>query len=191
MVEPISLVGPVASAGSALGKSLSGRRVRLGSRDERRRVYGNFIRAVWEFEGTTRQYSDGLIASVFQTSYMRRRKYEAHRMAATDVRAATAELLLVADVEISNRANAVLEVLEGYSLVHGMSSPRNVRAHQEYAAAFAEFVTACQWDLWYLPRWWQVWRPAWWQARWGAFRDRMVGRKERRAERRRRKREGS
>ncbi|MFF9084411.1 hypothetical protein ACF1BR_32465 [Streptomyces rubiginosohelvolus] len=154
-------------------------------------MYGNFIRAIWEFEGATRQYSGGLIDTALQTSYMRRRKYEAHRAAASDVRAAMSELLLVAGNETMNRATAAVEALDGYSLTHGMSSPRNVVAHQQFIAAFAEFVTECQWELWYLPRWWQVWRSAWWKARWGAFKGWRMERKERRAERRRRKREGA
>lgn len=31
--------------------------------------------------------------------------------------------------------------------------------------ALLEFTTSCRADLWYLPRWWQLWRGAWWTAR--------------------------
>lgn len=41
--------------------------------------------------------------------------------------------------------------------------------------ALLEFTASCRADLWYLPRWWQLWRGAWWKARLRRFRRQRDG----------------
>ncbi|MFJ1581567.1 hypothetical protein [Streptomyces sp. NPDC088182] len=83
------------------------------------------------------------------------------------------EILLVANPEPLREAEALMDAVGRLmSCVAPLNRERYDAAQREVGAAQRRMVDACRNDLWYLPRWWQAWRPAWWGARWRSIRGR-------------------
>ncbi|MFE1442979.1 hypothetical protein [Streptomyces sp. NPDC058739] len=78
------------------------------------------------------------------------------------------DLRLVANPDPLQAADRVLDRMnEVLELDVGVAPAERFAATNQVAEAQREFVDVCRDDLWYLPRWWQVWRsvPAWWRSR--------------------------
>ncbi|MFD0037273.1 hypothetical protein ACFVIZ_06445 [Streptomyces anulatus] len=156
------------AAGTLLAKSLQQNgRIRLGGREERRIVYAHFQVCV------IRTFNNGYWLSG-SSAFTSGAKALVQR-AFDDLRAldeAEAELMLVGNarpVALGVKLRAAATAMD----VRRKPGHRvNARVVDEYEVALAGFIRACREDLWYLPQWWQIWRPVWWRIRWEAGRER-------------------
>ncbi|MFJ2174346.1 hypothetical protein ACIOHE_15710 [Streptomyces sp. NPDC087851] len=142
--------------------------IRLGSREERREVYARFLSASVLVVGMAEHCR-------FQHArypwFMSRRavdKVEDMRNSVqTELMQAYLELLLAANPKPLAQAAEVMSAME---LLMGCLGPRDGGRYDIALGLVTEaqrlMVEACRDDLWYQPRWWQLWRGAWWLAAW-------------------------
>ncbi|MER7807910.1 hypothetical protein [Streptomyces sp900116325] len=83
------------------------------------------------------------------------------------------ELRLVANPKPLEEADAVLSALDLLLGCTGRGDESQFDVAQvRVAEAQRRMVEACRDDLWYLPKWWHLWRKTWWSARWASLRGR-------------------
>ncbi|MBK3630315.1 hypothetical protein JHN59_37080 [Streptomyces sp. MBT49] len=183
VVDPMSVGASAAAkaATSVLTKQLqSNAGVRLGSKDERRRVYARFQEAATEacavisvthveqrlygvFVGKHwfiptqpggRKATQAALASVQQVYSEIMKAYLDLRLVANPAPLAAADVVL-------DRFTAVLD------LRIGVPHEELFTALSLVAEAQREFTDVCRGDLWYLVKRWQFFRPRWWtQKKW-------------------------
>ncbi|WP_237498241.1 MULTISPECIES: hypothetical protein [unclassified Streptomyces] len=181
-MEPISTAFTSAAgraAGTLATKAFQrGGRVRLGGREERRFVYAHFqVCAIRMYDQRqelvlSHSWMDGLAFFYFAIKRARRAN-EFLR----DLQVATAELSLVGNEGPVAAGARLYNASLAPDPFLGVKHSKNVAAAREFNTALVIFVQACKEDLWYLPQWWQVWRPAWWGVRWRSYRSRGVEKK--------------
>lgn len=147
--------------------STHAQKVRLGSRNERREVYGRFL------EAAIHQQSEVVTQLLYRSIVLPRHRARVRAAEAVTVRA-LAELELVGNTGPAKAATFYYGYMEwarnDFSagalsiLGHTIWSSR-AEAEAEIESARSAFISACRRDLLYLPSWWQVWRPAWWRTR--------------------------
>lgn len=171
MVDPLSAAASGASralAGAATKRLVSRSGTKLGSRDERRHVYARFQDATVESMGWALRCR--LQARTLSPRWMgpgtQRVLADETRSVSTELMKAYMELCLVANPEPLEAGEQLL------TAVQGMSDAITVRSDEEFweaanvvGEAQRAFVETCRDDLWYLPRWWQMYRPVWWRTR--------------------------
>jgi hypothetical protein len=165
MVEPGGFVsaGVARGLGTVAGQLLRpSPRIRLGSREERRIVYGHFLlcavrlgNAMWDYHGTWTRF-------VFLEWKRDSRLIEALRQRTDELAEAAAELDLVGSLETVAAAVRVFDAFGQFRPSASAKHKVNRRARAALEKALDGYVAACQKDLWYTPQWWQVWRPRWW-----------------------------
>jgi hypothetical protein len=168
MVDPT--FGAVTSAAAKLGSAVVGRyhptgQSRVGGREERRRVYTRFQEAVVAY---VMQIRDSRISpEAIGLEPSARKPYIDALMAATvEMAQALYEVRLVGNPGTINAAENVRDAIsrsfDAAAIERRSLTSAEVRA---YANAMNEFTSACRIDLWYQPRWWQLWRAGWWKMR--------------------------
>lgn len=171
---------------AGLAKGLSGAasqlikpntRMRLGGREERRIVYQHYVqcavrahRAILDFSGLWR-----LVTVRWRADAKAERAMAQARDALNE---ATVELFLVGNASVVDAGANVSAALRRFVFHRSKDAQVNQEASRHFWSALDTFVIACQKDLYYLPRWWQVWRPAWWGVRWRALSRRREVRRE-------------
>ncbi|WP_329138121.1 hypothetical protein [Streptomyces sp. NBC_00670] len=182
MVEPMSAAasGLGRAAGTALGKSFQANgRTRLGGREERRAVYAHFQSCVINaFVAMYRQSEWAYLR--FTPFFYASQRQSADRVlnAHAAMQDALAELMLVGNDKPRQAGYEAALVVVALNVRRGPGSRVNKERANEFWERMEEYVEACQVDLWYLPRWWQLWRPSWWSARWQSMKVRRAARKE-------------
>ncbi|WP_189397337.1 hypothetical protein [Streptomyces sp. FBKL.4005] len=183
MVDPISVGASslAKAATSAVTKKLTSKAgVQLGSRDERRQVYARFQAAVTDtYSRIARTHLEMRLYAV----YIGKRRWpfvyrpaggeRVARESLRDVPLQHSELLqayldlrLVANPAPLESADAVLDRLnEVLDLPLGTTPEAVTAAVSNVAKAQRSFTDVCRDDLWYLPRWWQLYRREWWRRR--------------------------
>lgn len=156
---------------ASLLKPHAGGGAKLGSRAERREVYARFIAASISSVGLAQH------AEFQKTRYpflMRDRAIDKledlKRSVGVEMMQSYAEVRLVANPVPLEAAGRVMADLDLVFRCVDRSQREMDAALDRLARAQDTFIQASRDDLWYLPRWWQVWRPAWWGARWRAVR---------------------
>lgn len=181
MVDPISVASTSATRAltSILTKRLQSKAgVRLGSREERRQVYARFQAAATDAVSVVTVV---LLEQRLHTAWVGRwpltfRPWAAARSATEalarlqqvqselltaylDLRLVTNPAPLEAADVILERVNAVLDL---------PTSTKDAELHEATSRvieAQRDFTDVCRDDLWYLPRWWEVYRLDWWRGR--------------------------
>ncbi|MER5839550.1 hypothetical protein ABT099_04425 [Streptomyces prasinus] len=185
MVDPAGVAASslAKAVGSIVTKQLQSKAgVRLGSRDERRQVYARFQQAVTEAYTTiavvrleqhlhTVWLGNGRWSVLYRpwaVNESTRRALAAMRASQSEVLQAYLDLRLVANPEPLQAANLVLDrLIEVLELGVGTRHEEQAVAAARVAEAQREFVDVCRDDLWYLPKYWQVYRGTWWTSqRW-------------------------
>jgi hypothetical protein len=168
MVDPT--FGTVASAAAKLGSAVVGRynpagQPRVGGREERRHVYTRFQEAVVKY---VMQIRDSRISpEAIGLEPPDRKPYIDALIAATiEMAQALYEVRLVGDPGTINAAENVREAVS-QSFDAAAIERRSLTSAEvgAYANAMNQFTSACRIDLWYQPRWWQLWRAGWWTMR--------------------------
>lgn len=183
MVEPMSAAaaGLGRAAGAALGKAVrpSGR-IRLGGREERREVYAHFQSCVINTFMSMYRHTEWAYlryTPLFHAAQHRSADRVLDAQAA--MQDALAELLLVGNDKPRQAGFEAAMVAVAVNVKRGPKARMNSEKVTEFWDCVTLYVEACQEDLWYLPRWWQLWRPAWWSTRWRSLSARWTARKER------------
>jgi hypothetical protein len=148
-------------------------RTRLGGRDERRAVYRNFQSCVITAFASHVRLTEWRYVRFTPFAFRSRlaaadRAVEAHAA----MQDALADLLLVGNDKPRQAAVATALAIQDINLNRSPASRGNKAAAVRFWDELESYIEACQEDLWYLPRWWQVWRPTWWSARWKSLRKR-------------------
>jgi hypothetical protein len=168
MVDPT--LGTVASAAAKLGSAVVGRyspagQPRVGAREERRQVYTRFQEAVVTY---VMQIRDSRVSPESIGLEPRERKpyIDALMAATTEMAKALYEVRLVGNPAAINAAESVREAVT-QSFDAAATARRSLTSDEAaaYASAMNNFTSACRIDLWYQPRWWQLWRGGWWKMR--------------------------
>lgn len=188
MVDPVSAasgakVGSNVLRAVASYKSRPG--ARLGSREERREVYSRFLAATASnialaehFQGKyeripeflrTRGRTDWERLPWFIRGRAADRIEDMRYAVQSDLLHAYLELRLVANEEPMALAERLCLALGLVMLKVGDSRQYRLAVYEALQTQEA-FIDACRNDLWYLPRWWHVWRPKWWSVRWRQLR---------------------
>ncbi|MFD8810286.1 hypothetical protein ACFV23_01970 [Streptomyces sp. NPDC059627] len=94
---------------------------------------------------------------------------------------ALAELLLVGNDRPRRIGVDAALAAVSVNVKRGPKAAVNVAKAIEFWELMELYVEACQEDLWYLPQWWQLWRPAWWGTRWSSLKARWTARKQRKS----------
>jgi hypothetical protein len=180
MVDPV--VTSAAGAAAKLGSAVAASRYRpfgqprVGGREERRQVYTRFQESVVSY---VMQIRDSRISpELLNLDGAQRKSYiDALLAATTEFAQALYELRLVGNPGPIEAAESVRQaVTDSFDAAAARREAMTAREIDLYSRAMRGFTTACRIDLWYQPRWWQVWRGAWWTERWAGLRGRR-GRK--------------
>ncbi|MET9702303.1 hypothetical protein ACIBCC_07640 [Streptomyces griseus] len=146
-------------------------RIRLGGREERRIVYGHFqlcaFRVFDAADDVARSFRWYRVTTLWIGGYFAARRA---LVGLREMEEAFAELALVGNAKPVAAAVDLFNAAIGLDLKYSADHKKNAGARKAYLDAQAAFVKAAREDLWYLPQWWQVWRPAWWGARWRSLR---------------------
>lgn len=171
MVDPLSAAASGASralAGAATKRLASRSGTKLGSRDERRHVYARFQEAAVESMGWAQRgrLQVRTLSPWWMGPVAQRAMADQTHLVTTELLKAYAELRLVANPAPLEAGERLL------TAVQGLADVVTVRSDEEFwgaasvvGEALRAFVEACRDDLWYLPRWWQVYRVVWWTTR--------------------------
>jgi hypothetical protein len=162
--------GAVTSAAATLGSAVVGRyhpagQSRVGGREERRRVYTRFQEAVIAY---VMQIRDSRISpeAIGLEPSARKPYIDALIAATTEMAQALYEVRLVGNPgtidAAENVRDAISRSFDAAAIERRSLTSAEVRA---YVNAMNEFTSACRIDLWYQPRWWQLWRVGWWKMR--------------------------
>lgn len=179
MVEPIGAAasGLGRAAGTALGKAfVANGRTRLGGREERRAVYAHFQSCVINAFVATYRHCEWAYLRYTPLFYASQRKSADRALDAhAAMQDALAELMLVGNDKPRRAGFEAALAVVAVDIRRGPRARVNTANAEEFWGHVEAYVEACQEDLWYLPRWWQIWRPAWWSARWRSVRTRRAG----------------
>ncbi|MHC3474682.1 hypothetical protein ACYF6T_39145 [Streptomyces sp. 7R007] len=182
MVEPISAAGSSLAKGitSVVTKQLQSKSgTRLGSRDERRKVYSRFQAAAMDvlailtrFVMEQRLYRIWIGKRRWSLTLQPVAHQRAVRLMLRDLAHAESELLqayldlrLVANPGPLEAADVVMKKLEDVTDADASAPDVFLAATEAVVEAQREFTDVCRDDLWYLPQRWQVYRIGWWKAR--------------------------
>lgn len=171
MVDPANAAasGVAKVVAAAVSKQFDSRAgIRLGSRDERRRVYARFQASVSEavsfaqYLRMERKFAAPVLSMrrIRELSFMVHERQSELLQAYMELRLVTnPEPLLAADKALS----ATAELLDAGGADDAGFDERVAAAAEQQRA----FTDVCRDDLWYLPQPWQVWRRAarWWRSR--------------------------
>ncbi|MEU3836127.1 hypothetical protein [Streptomyces microflavus] len=99
---------------------------------------------------------------------MRRKREAASRLGAAEsqMMSAMMEVMVAGNDAPIAVAEDVYDLLFKFDRSQPLTSHKNEQITVDLGEALTKFGAACRADLWYLPQWWQVWRPAWWGVRW-------------------------
>ncbi|WP_344382917.1 hypothetical protein [Streptomyces thermolineatus] len=175
-MEPTSALSAGGSIVRAAGMLKSRTGTRLGSREERREVYSRFQSAVVAMIGLAEhmRFQQFRYPWVMSSRAVNRLE-ELRRSHQVELLQAYMELRLVANPGPMTVADEVLSRLQLLMEYTGRKEERQYDAALDaLAEAQRRFVDSCRDDLWYLPRWWQAWRPAWWSSKWKNLRRRQA-----------------
>jgi hypothetical protein len=160
MTDPLSLgAGAAGKIGSAVAASYA------RGRDERRQAYRRFQEAVVVY---VMQIRDSRISPEAMGLAPDQRKHyvDALMQATTELAKALYEVRLVGNPGPRAAAEALREAIAGsFDAAAGRREELTQGEVARYTRAMESFTEACRHDLWYQPRWWQIWRVSWWQAR--------------------------
>ncbi|MFE2273660.1 hypothetical protein ACFXB4_31040 [Streptomyces lavendulae] len=159
----IITAGAGRAVGTAASKVLAGQfgRVRLGGREERRAVYGQFLDAAVLFEA---EMMAAVTKPIVLPHHWRR-----VQIAGAATSQALAQVQLSGNADPVHWAEVLCQTLQDVGAAYRYGRWHN-RKHFEEAMEWVvisrlAFIQGCRRDLLYLPKWWQVWRGAWWKAR--------------------------
>ena len=155
----------------------------MGGREERRMVYAHLQAcAIRAFDSSRELALKGGWANARNLWSGKRKAREGAVAAARELLEAASELVLVGN---AGPVTAGMDLFVAASSVNTDHSPDH-KANEGVDGAFYEaldkFIEVCKEDLWYLPQWWQIWRPAWWGVRWESRKERRNAKRGRRAE---------
>lgn len=169
------------AAGTAATKALLQRngRVRLGGREERRIVYAHFQVCAIRLHNSL----DDLARTAFLPFSGKAKLNDRVLHELREIQEAMAELTMVGNARPVVLGAGLLVASTSMDIRRRPSHKRNAGIGKAHDDALAAFIAACREDLWYLPQWWQIWRPAWWSARWSSYRTRVAEKKEIKAKR--------
>jgi hypothetical protein len=145
--------------------------IKLGSRDERREAYTNFLVACIALNHVLTVGSAGKDPLADKDPAEMKadiqRLTEMYKHPSFVAECALAEMMMVANEPVLKAANVLRDVLTNCVMVeavkHIASSERRQSAEYKLASdAFTEacmaYIAVCRKDLWYIPRWWQLHR---------------------------------
>ncbi|MFE0142192.1 hypothetical protein [[Kitasatospora] papulosa] len=172
VMEPMAAVTTTAgrAAGTLLAKAFQqGGRLRLGGREERRIIYAHFqacsIRMYNHLEDLSETRSWG---NIFSLWYGERRARDRAVGTFRELQEALMELGLAGNAQPVDVGIKLFEAATAPNTKYSLSHKKNKGVEDAFYDALGNFLDACKEDLWYLPQWWQIWRPAWWKVRWEA-----------------------
>ncbi|AJF64966.1 hypothetical protein [Streptomyces vietnamensis] len=182
-----------AGAGIA-GSSISGAMqrpkitlIKLGSRDERREAYANFLMACLALNHILEVHIADKVGTEVDSTTVKadlKRLVEMSKQPAFAAECAIAEMTMVATEPVLIAADVVRDVLLNCVMVEAMtgiikSARRKSPEHQLASDAFTEacraYIAVCRKDLWYTPRWWQFHRQVGKLAVWAWKKARRIG----------------
>ncbi|WP_435973052.1 hypothetical protein [Streptomyces sp. Qhu_M48] len=170
MVEPVGAAASAASralVGAVTKQLMSQTGTKLGGREERRQVYARFQQAT--VAAMVEAQHQRLLVKVVFPAWISPRKAQGmveplHRLL-TETLQTYMDLRVVANPKPLEAADAVLTAVNGmFDLVSG-DEGEFWKAADQVGEAHRAFVDTVRDDLWYLPQWWQAYRPSWWSIR--------------------------
>lgn len=168
MADPWSIAAAslAKALGGVAGKALTpAGKVKLGSKAERRRVYSRFLEAVVA-QATFAEYCR-VAAGIRRPWWADFRAADAFAekssVMMTELLQAYMELRLVANPGPMDQGDELLDAIGRLAKVVTEGREEYDPAVTAVGEAQRAFTVACQQDLWYLPRRWQVYRPAYWR----------------------------
>ncbi|MFD7858322.1 hypothetical protein ACFV6B_29175 [Streptomyces microflavus] len=181
-MEPMSAL--TAAAGRAAGTAAMRAfqrdgRIRLGGREERRIVYGHFQLCAFRVYSGRSDLARAsrwpyMVTFWIPASFALRRTTLAQR----ELDEAFAELTLAGNTDPVAAGTRLFHAAIGMNLDYDPDHSKNAGVQRKFLNARDEFVEAARQDLWYLPQWWQVWRPAWWGVRWRSLKGQRRAKRE-------------
>ncbi|MFG3180781.1 hypothetical protein [Streptomyces nigra] len=145
--------------------------IKLGSRDERRDAYTNFLMACLGLSHvlsvTTVGKEPGAENGPAEVTEELQRLVEASKHPSFVAECALAEMMMVATEPVLKAAHVVRDVLLNCLMVEAVKhittsarqkSPEYQLARDAFAEACIAYIAVCRKDLWYIPRWWQLHR---------------------------------
>jgi len=169
-----------ASAATKIGSAVVARHYkaigqqRVGGREERRQVYTRFQEAVVVY---VMQIRDSRISpeAIGLEPGQRKPYIDALMTAMTELAQALYEVRLVGNPAAIEAAETVRQAIsDSFDAAAARRENLTDEETERYARAMHAFTTACRLDLWYQPRWWQIWRGSWWKNRWSRGEKRQV-----------------
>ncbi|MFD5305134.1 hypothetical protein [Streptomyces rochei] len=144
--------------------------IKLGSRDERREAYTNFLVACLALDHVLTVGAAGNFLAERGPEEVKddiRRLTDMYKHPSFVAECALAEMMMVANEPVLKAANVLRDVLTNCVMVEAVKQVAisDSRRSQEYKLAgdaFREacmtYIAVCRKDLWYIPRWWQLHR---------------------------------
>lgn len=141
--------------------------VRLGSRDERRQVYARFLAAMAEASSFAQflRLERRMSAPLMSRTRTRQLMDMCHERQ-SEMLQAYLDLRLVANPAPREYADVVMDKVSEAMDAGSRDDAAFESALRAAVDAQREFTELCRDDLWYLPQWWQIYRPALWGAVW-------------------------
>ncbi|NML55364.1 hypothetical protein HHL19_16470 [Streptomyces sp. R302] len=171
MIDPTSAAasaGTRAIASALLKKSPARLAPRLGGREERRGVYARYSHA----HADAASFAQALrmekkFASTFMGQGRMRTLLAMTQERQTELLSAYLEVRLVANPGPLAAADDLMSATSNL-MDTGPSFDEHAfgAALEKALEAHRAFTDRCREDLWYAPRWWQLYRVGWWSARW-------------------------